>query len=202
MTILLGPSTITDPCRLLSAARQHTPHIIAACHLSEILDPYYRDGVVSHIVEELSRHDFDAIAICGLSGALVAPIVAERMGKTLIVVRKGETTHSSYPLEGDRAARRYVILDDLIATGKTCARIMETIESEIPHGTPECIGAFMYLRRAWWSPAELEEDTRYHRRLFEQPPAVAVDIETRDAKQLPYKWIYQYGPDGSVTKLP
>lgn len=50
-----------------------------------------------------------------MSGALIAPIVALRMNKPIIMVRKSsEKSHSSRIVEGYKAASKYVILDDLI----------------------------------------------------------------------------------------
>jgi hypothetical protein len=55
------------------------------------------------------------------------------MDKTLIAVRKQSTDHGSYPVEGDRNANGYVIVDDFMATGNTADTIMEKIAEHIPH---------------------------------------------------------------------
>jgi len=92
----------------------------------------------------LTMHEFDAIAFRGLSGALLAPIVALQMGKTLIAVRKGESTHSSRDVEGDYGARRYVIIDDIVSSGDTVRAIIADIKTENPEAY--CIGVYQYLR--------------------------------------------------------
>lgn len=88
----------------------------------------------------LKRYEFDAIAFRGMSGAMIAPPVAALMGKTLILVRKpGESTHSSDTVEGDvRYIKRYVILDDFVATGNTAREIQRAIQQYNPKAV--CLG--------------------------------------------------------------
>lgn len=98
--------------------------------------------VLPNIIRVLSYYSFDAIAFRGLSGSLVAPIVAHMMDKTLLAVRKGEQCHSVHMVEGDHNARRYVILDDFISSGTTVREILKWVGREIPHA--RCIGALEY----------------------------------------------------------
>jgi adenine/guanine phosphoribosyltransferase-like PRPP-binding protein len=63
-----------------------------------------------------------------VSGALIAPAIAHKMGKGLIVVRKkGDDTHSARKIEGHFDQCRYVIVDDFICTGKTLKFIAQSI---------------------------------------------------------------------------
>src|SRR4051812_10409313 len=101
---------ITRPDRLLTAGYQH--RIRCSGHLYNGFVPERFFETLHDIINVLSRYDFDAIAFRGLSGALFAPTVAMKMGKTLIAVRKKSTIHSSRIVEGDYNARRYIILDD------------------------------------------------------------------------------------------
>jgi adenine/guanine phosphoribosyltransferase-like PRPP-binding protein len=107
--------------------------------------------------------EFDAIACRGLSCLLIAPIVAMRLNKTLIIIRKGEKTHSTRVLEGDHGAKQYLILDDFIDSGDTVREIGKVIHAV--NSTAKCIGFIAYKRlsfkdaydpfeeqmdRAWW----------------------------------------------------
>ncbi len=71
---------------------------------------------------------FDALAVRGVSGLTIGPILAYEMGKGLIVVRKGETRHSLCDVEGLLGPTvRYLIVDDFIASGATMREIQEQI---------------------------------------------------------------------------
>lgn len=140
---------ITDPSRLLPAGRtprllkaKHSHKVMCAGHLERGLEPELRAITLSNIIRILKHHDFDAIAFSGLSGALFAPMVAFALDKTLLAVRKGEQCHSSRLVEGDYAARRFVILDDFISCGDTMRHILDEIHEAVPEA--ECIGILEY----------------------------------------------------------
>ena len=117
--------------------------IECATYLKDTLEPRLRRELIDRIKHRLSPHNFDAIAFRGLSGALVAPIVALEMEKTLLAVRKkGDSNHSGRVVEGDYGARRYIILDDFQATGDTVRAIRTAIASAVP--SAECIGLYEY----------------------------------------------------------
>ncbi len=111
--------------------KQPKYNIRCVSHLTPMLDPKRARYTVKQVIKMIKARGlkFDAIACRGVSGLLIAPIVAMRLNKTLIVVRKGEKTHSCYVVEGDHAAKRYLILDDFIASGATVrakqARLVE-----------------------------------------------------------------------------
>lgn len=98
-------------------------------------------------IEVLDKHkdNFDSFAFIGNSGALVAPVLAMNMNKGMIMVRKGRH-HSQYAVEGVQSYFSYVIVDDLIYTGKSVKKII----NEIKHQTksypkqPTCYGAYLY----------------------------------------------------------
>jgi hypothetical protein len=77
-----------------------------------------------------TKLDFDTIVFRGMSGALLAPLVAQTLKKELLMVRKDDGTHSSYKVEGNLATKRYIILDDLICTGETLKHIFSTLHRE------------------------------------------------------------------------
>lgn len=102
---------------------------------------------------------FDAIAFRGMSGALVAPAVAARLKKNLLMVRKAtDSNHSSLSVEGfNGAPQRYVIIDDFIFTGATVREIQRTI-GQMKHGAGhKLIGMVCY---AWPNCYNVESKSR------------------------------------------
>lgn len=88
-----------------------------------------RSKYINEILIHLRKHSrhFDAIAVSGYSAALVAPIIAHRMKKNLILVRKdSESRHSTYLVEGP-VNQRYIIIDDIIDSGHTLKFIEERV---------------------------------------------------------------------------
>lgn len=106
--------------------------------------------LVTHIANLLKPHkkQFDAIAFRGLSGALIAPLVAVRMKKHFLAVRKpSEKNHSTMKVEGDFDAQRYIILDDFIDSGETIKEIITEINiayEKKGYERPQVAGLVMY----------------------------------------------------------
>lgn len=126
--------------------------IVCGSYLTAVLDPDQRRRTVDHVIRNLAGVEFDAIAFRGLSGSLIAPIVAMEMGKTLLAVRKGEFSHSGRIVEGDYNARTYVIVDDMISSGDTIKEIVKAITEALELGswtvcghTARCVGVILYL---------------------------------------------------------
>ena len=88
------------------------------------------------------KDDFDAIACTGVSGIPVATVVALRLHKKLIIVRKSDdkSTHSYFDVEGV-CEGRYVFLDDFIGTGSTIRYVQSQIAKR---GDAKIIGAYSY----------------------------------------------------------
>ena len=84
---------------------------------------------------------FDAIAFRGLSGAVVAPMVALALKKTLIAVRKNRS--HGIKVCGDLGAQSYLIIDDFISSGETVRKIVTSIE-RASLDEPTCVGAVLY----------------------------------------------------------
>lgn len=128
--------------------------MISSTYLSCILTPNTLERIVEDTYEVLKRHknEFDAIAFRGMSGAMVAPQVAVKLKKSLLMVRKGEDCHSYSAVEGEFDIKSYVIVDDLVDTGKTIQTIINSIKSAITgpgriksEGKgPNCIGMVFY----------------------------------------------------------
>lgn len=95
---------------------------------------------VQHQIEA-SKLEFDAIACRGVSGMSIAPVLCHLLHKHLIVVRKGENTHSSYHVEGayTDSTPDYIIVDDLIDLGTTMDSIIQAI-GDVKH----CRGIFLF----------------------------------------------------------
>lgn len=83
-----------------------------------------RDAVQSGTIQ-----DFSHIACRGVSGVTIAAPIALRLKKGLIVVRKQEDDcHASLKVEGVPDEQfSYLIVDDLIESGKTIMRIVSGI---------------------------------------------------------------------------
>jgi adenine/guanine phosphoribosyltransferase-like PRPP-binding protein len=115
----------------------YQPRLVGCDYLDDFLNPVTLKWKAELAMKVLNGYgpfkklEFDAIAFSGQSGSLIAPIVAMLMGKSLIVVRKrGVRSHSSYIVEGDRAAKSYLILDDLTSSGQTIEYIQESLRDE------------------------------------------------------------------------
>lgn len=101
-------------------------------------------------LKELSRQirrakiSYDFIVGRGLSGSLIAAPLALRLNKRLVVVRKGEETHSWCKIEGlERGMMHsYIIVDDFISTGETVRAIIDAMEKNCSHS--KCQGIFLY----------------------------------------------------------
>jgi hypoxanthine-guanine phosphoribosyltransferase len=101
---------------------------------------------LDNCAKALARHVFDAIAFRGLSGSLIAAPLALAMGKELLAVRKdcefasttGDNTHSNHKVEGFKASKRYIIVDDMICSGRTANKIVAAIKDFAPQA--ECVG--------------------------------------------------------------
>jgi len=99
---------------------------------------------------------YDSIAFTGMSGALVAPILAYKLNKHLLLVRKeNEERHSWQDVEGFTKCSKYIIVDDFIVSGKTVERIQEKVFEDYP--AARCIGTLQYTRNMSLSKISLIE---------------------------------------------
>jgi hypothetical protein len=125
--------------------RQGYPEYRHADYL-DILRPEKMRTLVEQSVDALSRKEgapeFDTVAFTGASGFLIAPQVALALGKQMIMVRKEETDHSPYRVEGYAQSERYIMLDDFLATGSTLKRAITSIKGAFPRA--RCVGFYLY----------------------------------------------------------
>lgn len=107
-----------------------------------------KDGVTKIMVraiEALKGVKFDTIAFRGISGALIAPILAHKLKKEIALVRHPRAhTHSDYKYEGYLKIKRYIIVDDLVCTGKTATEIIRAVRREIPDA--KFVGIYLYYQ--------------------------------------------------------
>jgi orotate phosphoribosyltransferase len=105
---------------------------IHSSYLENVLESKRLKRTVKWICAHMkaSGLEFEAIAFRGMSGALVAPLVAVLLNKDLIVCRKDEINHhSAFVVEGRLCCGSYVILDDFMASGLTITTIYHLISN-------------------------------------------------------------------------
>lgn len=125
-------------------------------YLHDALDLKNRERVIAELVNQLTKFGlgkFDTIVFRGMSGALIVPAVADKLGKGMLMIRKQDGNHSMYGIEGNVALESYVIIDDLIVSGGTLNSIMDSVdqglkkisdENELPLRVAECKAIFLY----------------------------------------------------------
>lgn len=107
-------------------------NVIASGHFDKVLSGARLKTVIDDCVNILRPIEFDTLAFIGLSGATVAPTLAYLMGKELLMVRKQggkDGSNSSRWVEGNFAAERIVIVDDLTSSGRTMSQVVHAIRS-------------------------------------------------------------------------
>lgn len=120
---------------------KHKPEYDHCDYLRNLLPTNRLKKTTERAVAALNREgkDFDAIAFRGMSGALAAIPVALALGKPMLMVRKQtEDNHSGMLVEGDKAAKTYIIIDDFQSSGETARAIRTAIKGFAPEA--ECLG--------------------------------------------------------------
>lgn len=87
----------------------------------------------------------DMIVGTGTSGLLVLMPVSMKSNIDFCVIRKEQSIHTSDKLEMwpyDVRPRKYVIIDDLIASGQTVKNIIKEMNSNLSGS--ECLGVLLY----------------------------------------------------------
>ena len=142
--------------------------IQASGHFRRVLTSELLKEIVAESVEQLSTLDFDTLAFIGLSGATVAPIIAHQMGKELLMVRKNggqDNSNSSQWIEGNVGAKRVVIVDDLISSGKTMSQMMRALRYT-QHNNSKDLKVVGLLLHMWYCT----EKNDYKAQLFNLEP--------------------------------
>lgn len=121
--------------------------MIKSDYLDAPLDKNELREIIFDLKQKLKNINFDAIAFCGNSGALVAPILAYELNKYILLVRKqAESCHSLYDVEGlypGKKKYKYIILDDQIESGWTVKTIYKQINKYSSNLI--CAGIVLYL---------------------------------------------------------
>lgn len=103
-------------------------------HLRPFLEPESQKSAIDRAVKCLERYaeEFDTIAVSGLSGVLLGAPLSYLLHKPLLVVRKlnDKTSHGAEILEGNYGTERFLIVDDLVASGETVHYIVTTIREK------------------------------------------------------------------------
>lgn len=118
----------------------------ASSYLHSALDPEKVKTTVKETIRMIkqSKIEFDSIAFRGMSGALIAPMVAMALGKPVSMVRKREhNSHCGLMVEGCDDPATYIIVDDMISSGETMKLIVKAMGDR--HTRPECVGIFLYI---------------------------------------------------------
>lgn len=124
--------------------------MIVSGYLSRVLRGEGISKVISYvenwlIMANVKPSDFDAFAFRGMSGALIAPILAAKFNKNLLMVRKNtEGSHADDLVEGDNIPQRYIIVDDFVASGRTLRVTRLEVEEFNERNT--LVGVILYLR--------------------------------------------------------
>lgn len=152
---------------------------IDADYIHPSLHPVIRSDKVKVAVETLTPLDIDAIAVRGMSGAIIGGAIAHALSIPIILVRKDkhseETHHSCMHVEGPlnwSPLARYVIVDDFASSGNTLRRIQDAIGHRA-----ELIGAYLYRDEEFTA---IEDFVDRWRPCYEQPvtePSPAIDYQ-------------------------
>jgi len=118
------------------------------------LSPYLSEAITdqNRIVEAakngLDSIEFDGFVGMGLSGSIIAPLLAFILDKRFAIVRKEDRarSHSATPHgieSGLREGDRWLFCDDFISTGQTRKTVIERIR-EHHVGAVEYVGDYLY----------------------------------------------------------
>lgn len=121
---------------------------IHSSYLTRAFDPATFSDIIFEAISYLKpkSKEFDAIAFCGCSGSLVAPVLAYELGKAMIVVRKLKDTKSHCHREAEgRDCERFLIVDDFITSGDTIRFILDKIKASPIKGEP--VGIYLWDAR-------------------------------------------------------
>lgn len=89
------------------------------------------------------RNYFDAIAVTGTSGMGIGFPISFLLKIPIINVRKPCSSHYDSDIEGTISSKRYLIIDDVIASGRTINSIREIIRRELS-GKAKAVGILLY----------------------------------------------------------
>jgi adenine/guanine phosphoribosyltransferase-like PRPP-binding protein len=118
---------------------------------------YNRVENLDRAIATLEKVKFQTIVCTGLSGVIFASPLSIMMNKQLIVIRKeSDTKHASFNgieknCHADKIGK-YVIVDDLIDSGRTIKRIKEIMAGCFENATH--VGTYLYDHEGEFIPTE------------------------------------------------
>lgn len=140
-----------------------------ASYLKNVFDRKQRRTVINKAVEILKEAkkelQFEAIAFRGLSGAVVAPEIADALDVDIIAVRKPDNSHSYNSVEHNDYHSKYIIVDDLIDTGRTIKAIVEEIKIKMGT-TPQLVGIYLYNPTCMTDNRKKEVEQEFNTRIL------------------------------------
>ena len=111
---------------------------------------------VATAIKNLKDVSFDTVAVRGVSGMTLGSILAHVLKKNLCIIRKDDGSHSCRELESGRHFQgRYIIVDDLIDTGKTIKAIIKAIEDDEREAKSDLIRTPTYYPDYAWKKATI-----------------------------------------------
>jgi hypoxanthine phosphoribosyltransferase len=128
---------------------QSKDHKIQSSYLNEIFNKDFIN-IINSLVKTIkqSKIEFDAIAFTGQSGAMVATVLCYKLKKLPLLIRKTtDNAHSDYKLEGPLDSFKYIIVDDMISSGRTIADIISEIVKSTQNSN--LTGIFFYSHSSW-----------------------------------------------------
>lgn len=121
------------------------------------------ETIADEMLEEVQSVEFDTMVGTGLSGTLVVPTLARAFGTYWAIVRKENSPHSSYLIEGE-IGHKWLFVDDIIDSGSTLKRVKEAIADEVDRYNgryyrghsddfvTEYVGTYQYERKVYRAP--------------------------------------------------
>ncbi len=145
--------------------QQGSGRLIAPGHTSDIFNPLTLPKLVTRLARKIRRlqatHGVNTLAGCGQSGLIIA-ILGYKLKLPILSVRKErDDAHDSHRVNGFASdGTRYLIVDDLIDTGRTVKRIYTSIKkTSADYGVTDIkpVGILLY-HSCYGSPYTLEHD--------------------------------------------
>ena len=100
-----------------------------ASYLDAIFKRKAQDKAIRQMKALIKDIEFDGFVVTGVSGITMGSIMARICKKNLMIIRKEEDNdnHSFYNIENYIPGKRYIFLDDLVASGNTFKRVKREI---------------------------------------------------------------------------
>lgn len=139
------------------------------------------DSIVKELQDIQNRDGkINFIAVIGVSGLLIGPIISYLTNIPLVVVRSNDNkSHSARTVEYDSSinsfrTKKYVIIDDLVDSGATLERIGAEIDESFPKA--KCLGILFYSRLFWMTDEKIRNTVKAVKsiRFFHNVPHIMI----------------------------